>query len=67
VAERFVALPEVRRLVVLSKTEIYRRMARGEFPRPVSLGGRRVAWLASEVERWMQARVAERDAAARAS
>lgn len=61
--ERFLALPEVRRVCGgLSKTELYRKMQRGEFPRPVTLGGRRVAWLQSEVERWMRERVAERDA-----
>ncbi len=60
--ECFLALPEVRRLVGgLSKTQIYTRMGRGQFPRPVSLGNRRVAWLEREVRDWMAARVAERD------
>ncbi len=62
--ERFLALPEVRRLIGgLSKTQIYTRMGRDEFPRPVSLGNRRVAWLEREVRTWMEARVAARDRA----
>ena len=62
--ERFLALPEVRRLVGgLSKTQIYTRMGRDEFPRPVPLGNRRVAWLEREVREWMEVRIAERDLA----
>ena len=33
----------------------------GTFPRPVSLGGRAVAWVREEIEEWIEQRVAERD------
>ena len=45
----------------LSRTSIYRLMARadGSFPKSVPLGGR-VAWIEAEVSEWIDARVAER-------
>jgi prophage regulatory protein len=33
----------------------------GKFPRRVQLGANRVAWLLSEIDAWVAARVAERD------
>lgn len=59
--ERFIAMAEVRRRVALSKTEIYRKIAAGAFPRPVPLGTQRVGWLESEVAAWMADRLAARD------
>ncbi len=41
----------------LSRTSIYRLKAEAKFPASVSLGGR-VAWIESEVEEWIQARIA---------
>ena len=40
----------------LSRSMIYRRMARGEFPRPVDLGGKCVRWRIADVERWLAER-----------
>lgn len=42
-------LPDI---VGLSRSEIYRQMHRGEFPKPVSLGGKSVAWKAEDLEQW---------------
>ncbi|MBY0561972.1 MAG: AlpA family transcriptional regulator [Hyphomicrobium sp.] len=36
-----------------SRASIYAWMQEGSFPRPRKLGNRRVAWLASEVEDWI--------------
>jgi prophage regulatory protein len=60
--ERFINMEEVRRRVALSKTEIYRKMAAGKFPRPVPLGTQKVAFVESEVVAWMEARLAAREA-----
>ena len=38
----------------LCKTEIYKRMKAGEFPRSVTLGRKRVAWKASAVAEWIE-------------
>ena len=42
-------LPAVKTNTGLSRSTIYLRVAQGEFPKPVSLGGRAVGWPASEV------------------
>ena len=60
-AENFLTIKEVRQRVTLSKTHIYRLIRAGLFPVPIPLGPRRTAFLESEVQDWMQARVAERD------
>lgn len=46
----------------LSRQELWRRRRAGSFPQAINLGGRRVAYDAAEVEAWIEARVAERDA-----
>ncbi len=38
----------------LSRTEIYRRVKRGDFPQPIRLG-RTIAWKTSEVDAWIDA------------
>ena len=53
---RIVRLPEVQTLTGLSKTVIYRRMKRGEFPTAVDLGGRAVGWRISDVTNWLATR-----------
>lgn len=47
-------LPTVEVQTGLSKTEIYRRIKRGTFPKPLKLGARAVAWKASTIEAWVQ-------------
>ena len=54
---RFLRLSEVRGRVPYSRPTIYRLIAAGEFPRPYSLGARAVAWLESEIDAWIEARV----------
>jgi prophage regulatory protein len=52
-------LPQVRERVALSRSEIYRRMALGEFPRQVSLGARAVAWPEDDINDWVTERIKE--------
>jgi len=56
---RLVRLPEVIHRVGLGKTAIYSRIRAGEFPRPVDLGGV-VAWVESEIDAWIEAKIANR-------
>ena len=56
---RFLRLPEVMARTGLSRSTIYVRLAQGRFPRPVSLGGRAVGWIESEIEEWCRQRIAE--------
>lgn len=55
--EALLRLPEVKRLVGLSRSEIYRRMRLGEFPESVSLGARAVAWPLSSIQEFVGGRI----------
>jgi prophage regulatory protein len=55
----FIRLPEVKALTGLGTTKIYDMVKKGLFPRQVSLGGRAVAWVKSEVLAWNQQKVDE--------
>lgn len=57
---RLLPLAEVMSRVGLRKTAVYDRVARGDFPAPVSLGTTS-RWVESEVEAWIEDRIAERD------
>lgn len=60
---RLLRIADVKDRVGLSRTTIYDRIAKGDFPRPVPLGTI-VGWVESEIEAWINARIAERDQAA---
>lgn len=55
-------LPQVRARCGLSRSEIYRRIAAGDFPKPIKLGERASAWAEHEVTAWIASRIAARDA-----
>lgn len=50
--ELFLRLKQVKALVALSRSSIYARIRRGDFPRPVSIGARAVAWPSSSIAEW---------------
>lgn len=56
-------LPFVMARVGLSRSEIYRRLAASPptFPQPVRIGERAVAFVSTEIDRWLADRIAERD------
>ncbi|MNG72712.1 Prophage CP4-57 regulatory protein (AlpA) [compost metagenome] len=58
--ERFIRLPEVLYTTGLSRSTVYEMMTRKQFPAQISLGGKTVAWLESEIENWMAERIANR-------
>lgn len=45
----------------LARSTVYKYVAEGIFPKPLSLGGRSVGWLESEVHGWIQTRLVERN------
>ena len=47
--------------ILYSKAQLFRLMGRGLFPRPIKIDSRN-AWVASEVQAWLEARMAERAA-----
>ena len=50
-------LPVVKARTGLSRSSIYLRVSDGTFPKPVSLGGRAVGWIESEVQQWLEQRI----------
>ncbi|CAM4182847.1 helix-turn-helix transcriptional regulator [Vibrio neonatus] len=59
--QRLVRMPEVLRITGLSKSSVYDRMNRGLFPKSVSLGGRSIAFVESEVNQWVNSQISQRD------
>jgi prophage regulatory protein len=55
---RLLRLPDVEAVTGLKHTTIYKKMAERDFPARVRLGVRAVGWLESDIERWIQERVA---------
>ena len=58
---RFLRLNDVIAATGLSRSTIYKFMDEEVFPKTIPLGGRAVAWLESEIEEWMEQRLALRD------
>lgn len=58
---RLVRLPEVLRRTGISKSEAYRRISLGTFPRPLKLGIHASAFVEAEIAGWIAARIKERD------
>lgn len=47
---------EVEALTGLSRSTIYDQMSQGQFPRPIKLTGRAVAWPESSLSEWLASR-----------
>jgi prophage regulatory protein len=58
---RLIKLKEVMSISGLGRSSIYKFMAEGCFPQSTFLGGRAVAWVDTEIDDWILARVEERD------
>jgi prophage regulatory protein len=58
-----ISLNDCCKLTSLSRTMINKYRAEGRFPRAVPLGMKRIAFVRSEVEAWVAARIAEREIA----
>lgn len=53
--DRLLRLREVVAQTGISKATLYRKVADGLFPRPVSIGGHSVRWRASDLDAWLRA------------
>jgi prophage regulatory protein len=51
-------LPQVQKILGLSRSSIYGHITQGLFPKPIQLGARAVGWPSYEVEAILQARIA---------
>ena len=59
--KKFIVLPQVQEIVPYSASHIWRLEKSGEFPKRIRLGGNRVAWLQSEVNSWVESKLASRN------
>jgi prophage regulatory protein len=46
-----------------SRDHLRRKVATGEFPKPISVSSRRIAWIEAEIDEWIERRAAQRPAA----
>jgi prophage regulatory protein len=57
----FLRITDVQRLTGLPRATIYEMVGKGAFPKQVRLSPRAVGWIESEILKWQNARIAERD------
>ena len=55
---KIVRRPEVLELLQISRSNLYKKIEQGLWPKPISLGSRAVAWLSSENEQLLNAMIA---------
>jgi len=58
---RIMRLKEVMNNTGLGRSTVYKYIAEGRFPKPVSLGDRAVGWVDGEIDEWIMARIELRD------
>lgn len=51
---RLLRMPAVQELTGFSRTEIYKQMKDGKFPKPLKIGARSVAWTEASIEAWIK-------------
>lgn len=56
-ATSILRLPAVKARTGLSRSTIYLRVAESTFPKPVSLGGRAIGWVESEIQQWLERQI----------
>ena len=59
--ENFLRRPDVERRTGIARSTLYDKMKSGDFPMPIRLSGRCVAWLESEVADWQAQQMARHD------
>ena len=65
---RILSLNDLRELgIYYSRVHIYRLVKAGKFPAPIKVGQNRIGWVESEIDEWLNAKIAERDARTKAA
>jgi len=54
---KILRLPALKELTGLSRSTLYLRISKNEFPAPISLGGRAVGWVEEDVENWLAEKI----------
>jgi len=55
-------LKEITEKTGLAKSTIYNLISQGKFPKQIDLGARSVGWVDTEIEEWLEEKVAHRNA-----
>lgn len=58
---KILRFPTVIEKTGLSRSTIYLKVSKGDFPKPVSLGANSVGFLETEVEEWIGDKISARD------
>ena len=65
---RILSLSDLRELgIYYSRVHIYRLVKAGKFPAPIKVGQNRIGWIESEIDEWLNVKIAERDARTKAA
>jgi len=56
---KLLRLRDVLEVVRLSRSEVYRLMSLGRFPKPIPLGERAVAWTEDSIDEWIESRISK--------
>lgn len=56
--ETIIRLTEVQRITGLSRASIYLHVSKGIFPRQIKIGPRASGWLRSDIQAWIDGRIA---------
>lgn len=56
---KILRLEEVKSRTGRSRSSIYADIQKHSFPQPISIGERAVGWLESEINSWIESRIAE--------
>ena len=59
IEKHFIKLPEVLKRVAKSRSSTYKAINDGKFPKSYPNGDRAVAWLASDIDAWIDAQTAK--------
>lgn len=59
--------PVVLKIVGVTRTTLQTMIENKEFPAPIRLSARAIGWIDTEVQGWLDSKIAERDAKAGAS
>jgi prophage regulatory protein len=57
VLPRLINRKQVEQITSLSRSSIYLLMSQDRFPKPIQIGDQRVAWVANEINEWVNDRI----------
>lgn len=58
-SNKILRLPAVKEITGLSRSSIYLRMSKREFPKSISLGDRAIGWLEEDINQWIEDKIIE--------